>query len=54
MKYIIFCSDKTCFTTYWFTQEMFNPDTMLMVVDLAMLTYTNDGKEWKDVNVDHL
>jgi hypothetical protein len=43
--------------TAWFDLENnFNPDPVLgmVVYDLYLNKYTIDGKEWKDIQIDHL
>ena len=54
MRYIIFCKDGTCFETEWYGEEMFNPETMHVVIDHFKKVFTTDGKEWRDITEDHL
>ena len=43
------------FLTEWFDSENhFNPEIGMIVYDLVEKKYTSDGKEWHEIEEDHL
>jgi hypothetical protein len=55
MKYLVICKDQTAFWTDWYTYEnMWNGETIHCVVDVAADKVTFNGKDWQEVEYDHL
>lgn len=55
MRYLIIGKDQTAFYTKWYDYEnTYNPETIEMVIDLAKDTYSINGKDWIDIEFDHL
>ena len=54
-RYFVTCDTQEPFVTDYFDKEnMFNPEVGMVVYDLHSLKYTDDGDNWKDVQIDHL
>ena len=56
MRYLITTKEvKSPFLTNWFEPENhFNPDIEMIVYDLVERKFTTDGKNWHDIEIDHL
>ena len=56
MRYLIITKEvKSPFLTKWFEPENhFNPDIEMIVYDLVECKFTTDGKNWHDIEIDHL
>lgn len=60
MKYLIIITnpntgEKSAFYTNWFQSENhFNPDFAMVVIDLTQHLITFDGETWQDIEDDHL
>ena len=56
MRYLVTTKEAYApFLTEWFDYENhFNPDLGMVVFDLLNCKYTTDGKNWVDINIDHL
>jgi len=58
MRYIVTYTENQmqyCFRTAWFDSENnFNADVQMMVIDLATDKYTINGTDWLDIIEDHL
>lgn len=55
MRYIVICKDNTAFYTDWYDYEnLWNPETMTCVIDLAKDKTTFGDDEWADMEEDHL
>jgi len=53
MQYLIQPIDSEPFFTKWFEPENnFMPG--MIVYDMHNLTYSTDGKVWKEIEIDHL
>jgi len=55
MRYLITTNTEKPFLTEWFDIENhFNVHVEMIVYDLEEKKYTSDGKEWDDIDFDHL
>ena len=55
MRYFIIFKDDTAAYTDWYDYEnLYNPDTVRCVADLAKDIITFDGHTWKEIEEDHL
>lgn len=55
MRYFIVFKDDTAAYTDWYDYEnLYNPDTIICVVDIATDRITFNGCDWKDIEEDHL
>lgn len=60
MKYLVIATDpttgeKSAFYTDWFQSENhFNPDCNMVVIDQTQHLVTFDGETWQDIEQDHL
>ena len=55
MRYLITSKVQPPAVTPWFDSENhFNPDVEMVVYDLYLLKYMDDGQTWKDIQEDHL
>lgn len=55
MKYLVICKDQTAFWTDWYTYEnMWNSETINCVIDVAADKVTFNGKDWQEIEYDHL
>ena len=59
MRYLITTnvlkSGQFPFLTNWFNVEKdFNSEIEMVVYDLEQLRYTSDGKNWYNIEIDHL
>lgn len=56
MQYLITTEEAYApFLTQWFDAENnFNAEAGMIVYDLFTCKYTTDGKNWNDIQIDHL
>lgn len=54
MKYMVIMKDRSAFMTDWYTHENCWSDEIFCVVDTIKELVTFDGKEWNEVEHDHL
>jgi len=55
MRYLITTNITTPFLTNYFDAENnFNPEIEMVVYDLYLNKYTEDGKNWYELEIDHL
>jgi hypothetical protein len=55
MRYLIICKDKTLFYSEWYDYENhYNPDTIEMIIDLVEDAYSINGKDFNNIEIDHL
>lgn len=55
MRYLITSNVQPPAVTQWFDPENhFNPDVEMIVYDLYLLKYMDDGRTWKDIQEDNL
>lgn len=54
-RYLITIPNKEPFLSHWFDADNhFNAELGMVVFDLANGLYTTDGKNWKELNENHL
>lgn len=56
MRYLITTKEiKSPFLTQWFESDNhFNNEVEMIVYDLVECKFTTDGKNWHDIEIDHL
>jgi hypothetical protein len=55
MRYLITTKNEPPFLTRWFEYENhFNPELGMIIYDLSANTYTTDGINWLEIEIDHL
>lgn len=55
MRYLVICKDHSAFWTNWYTYEnMWNDGTINYIVDVALDKITFNGKDWQEIEYDHL
>ena len=55
MRYLITTNSEEPFLTEWYDHENhFNEELEMKVYDLSNSRYTDDGKTWKPIVIDHL
>lgn len=54
MRYLLTCSTSPPFFTAHFNPENFEPHSHMIVFDLLLSKYTDDGVTWQEIETDHL
>lgn len=54
MRYLVALFGKMPFLTDYYSPEMFAPESNMIVYDLSKQLFTDDGKQWKEIQIDNL
>jgi hypothetical protein len=52
--YLIICEDQSAFTTTYYHPDWWNENKIHCVINMNKMTISFDGKEWKEIQEDHL